>query len=222
MSSPRCHRLNKTCLSRTPAPPRPKNHVKRSRVAELEKRLSELEGGGIHAVLNGASSTCGSVRTGTSSSSAGEGEIVEKPTAPSPPGRTRVPSDYLFDHLFPSEQDTSSSSWPSKETVASSRLRHAWNSLWPLPDEAETMLVMYHEKVERLFPFVIVPEMKAAELKEKRPFLWKAVMMVACFLDGARHDRLGEELLAVIGKAAVVDGDKSLDLLQALQLLVAW
>jgi len=47
-------------------------------------------------------------------------------------------------------------------------------------------------------------------------------MMVSCIFDGARQAKLGEELLAEVGKAAVVDGIKSLDLLQGLELLVAW
>jgi len=62
----------------------------------------------------------------------------------------------------------------------------------------------------------------AADLRSSRPFLWKAIMMVSCIFDGARQAKLGEELLAEVGKAAVVDGIKSLDLLQGLELLVAW
>lgn len=208
------------CLSRTPAPPRAKNHVKRSRVAELEKRLSELEGGRAHALM-GSSSTSSSVPTAASSPSVPEGETCEKTPAPSPTeNKAKVPTDLYFEHLFPSAREISS--WPSKESVASSRLQLAWDSLWPLQGEAEVLLAMYREKLEHLFPFVIVPDMKEAEMKEQRPFLWKAVMMVGCFLDSARHQRLGEELLAEIGRAAMVDGGKSLDLLQGLQLLVAW
>lgn len=64
--------------------------------------------------------------------------------------------------------------------------------------------------------------MTALELREHRPFLWKAVMMVGCFLDGARQVKLGQELLAEIGRAAVIDGLNSLDLIQSLQMLIAW
>jgi len=64
--------------------------------------------------------------------------------------------------------------------------------------------------------------MTALELREHRPFLWKAVMMVGCFLDGARQVKLGQELLAELGRSAVVDGLNNLDLLQSLQILVAW
>lgn len=47
-------------------------------------------------------------------------------------------------------------------------------------------------------------------------------MMVGCFLDGARQVKLGQELLAEIGRSAVVDGLNSIDLLHGMQILVAW
>lgn len=86
------------------------------------------------------------------------------------------------------------------------------------------MLLQHYKVVHAdLFPFVLVPpQMSAMELRQHRPFLWKATMMVSCFLDGTRQVKLGEELLAEIGRAAFVDGVKSLDLLHGLQLLIAW
>lgn len=98
-----------------------------------------------------------------------------------------------------------------------------WESWWPTPNEAEMLLQHYTSVHADLFPFVLVPpQMSAMELRQHRPFLWKAAMMVSCFLDGGRQVKLGEELLAEIGRAAVVDGVKSLDLLHGLQLLIAW
>lgn len=47
-------------------------------------------------------------------------------------------------------------------------------------------------------------------------------MMVGCVWDGARQVKLGEDMLADISRAVFVDGIKSLDLLQSLELLVAW
>lgn len=133
----------------------------------------------------------------------------------------RVPRgvDLLLDHIFAPSGGTSP--WPSKETLASAKTR-SWGSLWPLDGEAEVILDTYKTKLERLFPFVIVPDMEAVEMKQTRPFLWKAIMMVGTFLDGARNMKLGEELLAVISHAAMVEGENGLDILQGVQLLVAW
>lgn len=98
-----------------------------------------------------------------------------------------------------------------------------WESLWPQPGEAEVILETYRNVAAGLFPFVVVPEtIRANEMKAERPFLWKAIMMVGCFLDGERHERLGEDLLAEISRATMVDGVSSLDVLQGLQLLLAW
>lgn len=127
----------------------------------------------------------------------------------------------MFHHLFLPEE--TATPWPSKDSVTAGPTRRPpWDSMWPMQGEAEAMLAEYRSKAARLFPFIVLPEIKASELKEQRPFLWKAVMIVACFLDGARHDRLGEELINEIVTATMMKTERSLDILQGLQLLVAW
>lgn len=136
--------------------------------------------------------------------------------------RIRTPKnvDMVLNHLFP-PSGQESSPWPTKESLESAK-KETWNSVWPLEGEAEVILATYKTKLEQLFPFVVVPDIKATELKQTRPFLWKAIMMVGTFLDGARNMKLGEELLADISHAAMVEGEHGLDILQGMQLLVAW
>lgn len=94
---------------------------------------------------------------------------------------------------------------------------------WPEGDEAEAFLETYRTHMAHLFPFAIVPaQMSSAEIREQRPFLWKGIMVEACLFDGVRQVALGNELLREISEAAFVRPQKSLDLLQGLQLLVAW
>lgn len=115
---------------------------------------------------------------------------------------------------------TATMSPESASTASSSSSRP---SLWPQEAEAEGLLAEYRDQIQMLYPFVIVPpETSAAELLETRPFLWKAVMMQACHLDGARQIELGNRLLEDIGLACLTRPHKSLDLLQGLQILVAW
>jgi hypothetical protein len=64
--------------------------------------------------------------------------------------------------------------------------------------------------------------MSSAQLREHRPFLWKAIMMQACLFDGARQIALGEDLLRDISETAFLRPRKSLDLLQGLQILICW
>lgn len=191
-------------MSQTPAPPRPRKSPKLSKIAALEKRLEELSS---------------HVRHDSSSRS---------PT-PSPEAETEPVSELCskadswdFNHLFPLKQSSAGSHAPHPPASDPGKPR-PWDSWWPTPHEAELLLANYRNIHACLFPFARVPEhLTALEVRENRPFMWKAIMMVGCFLDGARQVKLGEELLAEIGRAAVVDGLRSLDLLHGLQMLVAW
>lgn len=112
---------------------------------------------------------------------------------------------------------------PPQTTCSHPQQQQNEGSLWPDETEAEAMLAEYKSALGRCFPFTVVPgHMSSAELREKRPFLWKGVMLGACYFDGPRQDRLGDELLREISEAAFVRPQKSLDLLQGLQLLIAW
>lgn len=98
-----------------------------------------------------------------------------------------------------------------------------WQSLWPLPAEAEKLLHYFNTAMADLFPFIVVPQnMSEIQLRTRRPFLWKAVMLTATLWDGPRQVELGHKLLADIGNAAIVEGQQSLDILQGLMLLIAW
>lgn len=126
-------------------------------------------------------------------------------------------------HWFP---NTASS--PGKEKSASpagweaEAFQHM-DSIWPLPEDARVLLQEYHELWSSVFPFIIIPaDMTSEDLRDKRPFLWKAIMLTGSFFDAARQTRLGNELLSDIARAAVVEGVKTLDLLQGMQLLIAW
>ncbi|KAK4242585.1 protein priB [Achaetomium macrosporum] len=94
---------------------------------------------------------------------------------------------------------------------------------WPQGDEAEAMLDEYRNNMGHLFPFAVVPPyLSATQMREHRPFFWKAVMMMACLFDGPRQVALGNELLREISEAAFIKPQKNLDLLQGLQMLIAW
>ncbi|KAI7769187.1 hypothetical protein LZL87_000734 [Fusarium oxysporum] len=201
----RCHRLDKPCVNQIPAPARPRRSPKLSKIAALEKRLEEL-----------------------SSHVRRESSEEEEDSSP-PPSTSEKRSELLtksdawgFNHLFPLKTGIENTPGQHPPPSAPDKTR-PWDSWWPTPREAELLLNGYRTIHSCLFPFVCVPgHMTALELREHRPFLWKAVMMVGLFLDGARQVKLGQELLAEIGRAAVVDGLNSLDLLQSLQMLVAW
>lgn len=139
-----------------------------------------------------------------------------------------------FEHLFPPATSTSTvddATSASSPVEAAKKPRQPWDneafqhldSLWPLPEEASALLDQFRDTWEGVFPFIIIPQdLPSEQVRDRRPFLWKAIMMVSCFFDGARQVKLGETLLADIARASMVEGVKTLDLLQSLQLLVGW
>ncbi|KAK1240684.1 hypothetical protein MKX07_006117 [Trichoderma sp. CBMAI-0711] len=248
----RCQRLNKECVSQRPAPPRPKKAPKRSRVAELEKRLDELssqfaEGGVVAALHSGARPSA--VAAAAAASTASSTTAIEQRSVPERLGqqqqqqqqrkRKKCDSVVTFEYLFPSPRSESAeaSGWSSEAGCndcvpgsgsggapsSSSPSSSSVDQLWPAAPEAEALLLQYHETHAPLTPFVVIPRhLTAAELRRQRPFLWRVVMMVSCFFDGPRQHRLGKEVLAEFATTAVLDGNKSLEMLQGLLLMIGW
>ncbi|KAL7950482.1 hypothetical protein V8C42DRAFT_306649 [Trichoderma barbatum] len=221
----RCQRLHKECVSQRPAPPRAKKAPKRSRVAELEKRLDELSSqfveGGV-AVNPMPRPSTGPASMSTSSTNGLS--VTARPDQHQQRRRQRTKCDSIvtFEYLFPSPRSESAeaSGWSSE---AGSNDCAAADRLWPAAAEAETLLLQYQDTHEPLSPFVIVPKhLTAAELYRQRPFLWRVVMMVGCFTDGPRQHQLGKEVLAELGRMAVMDGSRSLEMLQGLLLIIGW
>ncbi|CAK7236811.1 hypothetical protein SBRCBS47491_009764 [Sporothrix bragantina] len=96
-------------------------------------------------------------------------------------------------------------------------------NIWPKNDEAEVMLSEFRKFMMPLFPFVIIPEYITSEkLRCGRPTLWKSVMMAACHLDGARQILMGNQLLGELAAAAFLQPRRTLDMLQAVLVLIGW
>ncbi|KAL0931652.1 tRNA processing endoribonuclease [Colletotrichum truncatum] len=234
----RCHRLRKPCGSQTPAPPRAKKDPKPTKVAELERRLDELT-----TQLNttqGGTPEAPAPAPAVTGSGSGGGANINSNISPLPitnsnkPTSARIPIN--VDHLFPPAEvpmdgtsDTSpapsSSTFDGHHTLSSHNNSQSEpaESPWPLNNESNLMLQTFKDELQPLYPFVIVPpHMGPAELAAERPYLWKGIMMTACHLDATRQVTLGNELLEDIVQSAFTKPKKSLDVLQGLQLLIAW
>ncbi|KAL6833379.1 hypothetical protein J3E69DRAFT_323916 [Trichoderma sp. SZMC 28015] len=227
----RCQRLNKECVSQRPAPPRAKKAPKRSRVAELEKRLDELSSQFVDGVVavnprpkQPSSSSTGPESVSTSSTNGQS--LTERPHGqgqrPQRRQKTKCDNIVTFEHMFPSPRSESAeaSGWSSE---AGSNDYVAVDRLWPDAAEAEALLLQFHDTHAPLAPFVVVPKhLTAAELRRQRPFLWSVVMMVSCFVDGPRQHRLGKEVMTELGRLMVMEGSKRLETLQGLLLIIGW
>lgn len=235
----RCQRLKKECVSQRPAPPRAKKAPKRSRVAELEKRLDELSSQFVDgaAAVAAAAAVAGGPRSkqqqqqSASVSTASTNHLSATERAPGQQGqqqqqrrkKTKCDNIVTFEYLFPSPRSESAEDASGWSSEAGSHDFVSADGLWPAPAEAEVLLLQYHTTHAPLTPFVVVPkQLTAMELRRQRPFLWRVVMMVSCFLDGPRQHLLGKEVLGELGRMAVLDGSRSLETLQALLLMIGW
>lgn len=147
---------------------------------------------------------------------------------------SRLPA--LQTHLAPRMADsTSSSSVTASNTsvIGTPPQLRAWSDrgtsevkdpwYYPSSDEACQILVDFHSHFMPLFPFVVLPtDMGHEELRRDRPLLWKAILMQGLYFSAGRQVAMGDELLNTIIATAFLESKKSLDLLQALEILIAW
>lgn len=91
---------------------------------------------------------------------------------------------------------------------------------FPYPDE---LLSFFQSQLTQYFPFVVIPSSTTAEaLRQQKPFLYDAIMLVASKQRVASQREAGDKLLAYLGDHLLLRGEKSLDLLQGLLVYLAW
>ena len=81
---------------------------------------------------------------------------------------------------------------------------------------------LYRDRISQHFPFVVIPDVPPAQIYAERPFFFKAIIMVASYKTRRYQYQLGTQLTEEVGKRLLVDGERSLDVLQGLLIHVAW
>ena len=77
--------------------------------------------------------------------------------------------------------------------------------------------------MNRYFPFVVIPpQASAADFRKEKPLLFRTCVAAACHKDPSLQRQIAEELLRTIGDRMLLKGEKSLDLLQCILVLIAW
>jgi hypothetical protein len=92
-------------------------------------------------------------------------------------------------------------------------------------ERAETLVDMYKTDMMPHFPFVIVPShVTGGELRHSKPFLFLAIVSVACFHDLGTQDRLCHRFKYMVSEKVLLGGDDCLELeyLQGLLVVLAW
>ncbi|KIW95391.1 uncharacterized protein Z519_03975 [Cladophialophora bantiana CBS 173.52] len=89
--------------------------------------------------------------------------------------------------------------------------------------EAEIVLQSFRSEMTTLFPFVVIPpSMTFVEMRQKKPFLVLAILMVCYRQDPARQTTIAHKLREMVSHSMLVQGKKSLDMLQALLVYLSW
>lgn len=92
-------------------------------------------------------------------------------------------------------------------------------------ERAETLVEMYKTDMMPHFPFVIVPvQTTAKDLRHAQPFLFLAIVSVACYHDLQTQDKLYHRFKYLVSEKVLYGGDECLDLqyLQGLLVALAW
>src|SRR5690242_11744900 len=92
-------------------------------------------------------------------------------------------------------------------------------------ERAETLVEMYKTDMMPHFPFVIIPpHTNAGDIRHAKPFLFVAIISVACYHDLETQDKLYHRFKYMVSEKVLYGGDECLDLqyLQGLLIALAW
>tara|TARA_R110002003_G_scaffold215_4_gene16454 strand:- start:13322 stop:13726 length:405 start_codon:yes stop_codon:yes gene_type:complete len=92
-------------------------------------------------------------------------------------------------------------------------------------ERAETLVEVYKTDMMPHFPFIIIPPpVSGVELRHTKPFLFLAIISVACFHDLNTQDKLCKRFGSMLHDKVTMGGDDCLKLeyLQGLLIVLAW
>ncbi|KAJ9662182.1 hypothetical protein H2198_001533 [Neophaeococcomyces mojaviensis] len=193
----RCHRLGKECT--TPAPvPRKRSRTKPSKVAELEDKVNHLT-----QLLD---------------------ERHDNVKLPTPPTS--------LDQATPrTSEPIQSSTLNAQEYYPHGRVKNADSLVDVSPEISHSFVAASHEKLFELFrttmikhfPFIDIPQhITASTMKREKPFFYTSCVMTAAHRNPPLQYRVARDMLKYAGEHMLLSGEKNLDLLQGLLVMVVW
>jgi hypothetical protein len=90
-------------------------------------------------------------------------------------------------------------------------------------EKAENLLSCYRSMSQHHFPYVLLPDgISLSQLRRERPFLLQAILTVSSWKNRHQQLVLEEQLLKDFGVRFFVECEKTLEILQALLVYLAW
>ena len=218
----RCHRMNKDCR---PSPPMRRRRIRKrpsaSGTSKLEEKLDGLvtllksATQGVPRIVNATTLTTPPAGSGQSNHAAflstieiseGQRDYTSLPNEDGFPEPTYIPP----------------ASSSSESTLASLQSPILHPALQPSPKDAESYLNIFRTNFVNKFPFIVIPpSLTSRELCQERPILWVCIMTVATS-NSTQQIALSNEVRALIGREAFVEGTRTMDLLLGILVYAAW
>ncbi|KAI1618975.1 hypothetical protein EDD37DRAFT_624261 [Exophiala viscosa] len=225
----RCHRMKKICQ---PSPPvrraRTLKKLSADKTSKLEEKLDGLVTLLKSAATQGTSGTLNAALINSSLEglqSAGQTfSPISTANGSVYPGRHAHNAPTPTGDGFPRPIYTPAPSASSKSTPYSNHnlepvLRP---DLEPSPEEAELRLNKFRDDYVEYFPFVVIsPSLTAHKLRQERPILWMSIMAVTSPYS-TEQIYFSNEMRAIIGKEAFVEGTRNMDFLLAVLVYTSW
>lgn len=220
----RCAKAGRTCVF---APPVKRRQRKRTdvRVAELEKEIKKMQS----ALLKGNQGSPSAASDHESAEECTERDNGAEDLSPLEPqrhGSTNTTTPTLT-HSWP----TVGAKSPRDHSAEFPAPRHLLGPVDDIIDRgvinqklAEEMLNLWRNELVAACPGIYVPkDWTAAQLRERKPSLFHAIMAAAAHANGSElSDKLHEEAVFYYARTAFINGEKSVQTIQALLVTVAF
>ncbi|KAM0283128.1 hypothetical protein ACHAQH_002609 [Verticillium albo-atrum] len=216
----RCRKARRGCVVTVPTRKRAKKTD--SRVAELEKKIDALTAS-LHA------------RTGDMSVGGTGGEGVARRDAAVEPTRLYTPraergagvkrkmGDREGEQQQQQQQQAEREARPPPPIRMDSGYDDVVDRGVLSMDKATALFARYNDKMAGHLPAVVFPaDMTADELRGTKPVLFLAILAAASSESSVLQRQLVRETMQILAEKIVITGEKSLELVQAIQVTVIW
>ena len=112
---------------------------------------------------------------------------------------------------------------PERPAPAPTSSAHSFRGVTVDADEAQELLCHFRQHQAATAPYVDISEtMSASQLRDEKPLLFLAVITAAAHHDAERQEALSKAAIALLADHVLIQGHKSLALLQGMLLLLGW
>ncbi|KAE9374192.1 hypothetical protein N431DRAFT_437675 [Stipitochalara longipes BDJ] len=93
----------------------------------------------------------------------------------------------------------------------------------PFLKNSDVLLNIFRDRLAAYIPFIIIPShLRAEDLHRDKPMVYMSIMLAASYADMTTQQELGKLILKYLATKAILEGKKSLDILEGLLIYIYW